>query len=60
MLFSRTRQPRKFVDSHTMAFYDEPSPALAHGLEAMETPHLRFSFFQGLEAGSTVTEEVPA
>lgn len=51
---------REFVASHTMVFYDGPSPALARALEAMETPYQRFSFFQGLEAGSTVPDEVPA
>ncbi|HEY6053340.1 MAG TPA: hypothetical protein VIU86_05375, partial [Gaiellaceae bacterium] len=45
---------REFVDGHTMAFYDEPSPALVQSLEAMGTPYRRFSFFQGLEVGSEV------
>lgn len=51
---------REFVDSHTMAFYDEPSPALTQALEAMGTPYQRFSFFQGLEAESEVLDEVRA
>jgi quinol monooxygenase YgiN len=51
---------REFVDGHTMAFYDEPSPALAQALEAMGTTYRRFSFFQGLEAGSEVLDEVHA
>ena len=49
---------REFVDGHSMAFYAEPSPALAHALEAMGTTYERFSFFQGLEVDSKV--EVPA
>jgi quinol monooxygenase YgiN len=49
---------REFVDGHTMAFYDEPSPALAKALEGMGTTYERFSFFQGLEADRKV--EVPA
>jgi quinol monooxygenase YgiN len=49
---------RQFVDGHTMAFYDEPSPALAQALEGMGTTYERFSFFQGLEADRKV--EVPA
>ena len=49
---------REFVDGHTMAFYDEPSPALAEALEGMGTTYERFSFFQGLEADRKV--EVPA
>jgi quinol monooxygenase YgiN len=51
---------REFVDGHTMAFYDEPSPALAQALDAMGTPYRRFTFFQGLEAGSEVFDEVGA
>jgi len=50
---------REFVETHTMAFYDEPSTALAHALEAMGTTYRRFSF-QGLEADSKVRDEVPA
>ena len=42
------------VDGHTMAFYDEPSPALAQALEGMGTTYERFSFFQGLEVDSKV------
>ena len=51
---------RDFVDGHTMTFYAEPSPALAGALQAMGVSYRRFSFFQGLEAGSEVREEVPA
>jgi quinol monooxygenase YgiN len=49
---------RECVDGHTMAFYDEPSPALAKALEGMGTTYEHFSFFQGLEADRKV--EVPA
>lgn len=49
---------REYVDGHTMAFYDEPSPALAQALEGMGTTYERFTFFQGLEVDSKV--EVPA
>jgi quinol monooxygenase YgiN len=45
---------REFVDGHTMAFYDEPSPALAQALDGMGTPHVQFSFFQGLNADAEV------
>ena len=51
---------REFVDGHTMAFYDEPSPALARALEAMGTTYRRFSFFQGLEVGSELLDEARA
>ena len=51
---------RESVDGHTMALYDEPSPALAQALQAMGTTYQRFSFFQGLEAGSEVLVEVRA
>jgi quinol monooxygenase YgiN len=51
---------REFVDSHTMTFYDEPSPALAHALNAMGTTYQRCVFFQGLDADIKVPEEVPA
>ena len=45
---------RECIDGHTMAFYDEPSPAFAQALEGMGTMYERFSFFQGLEADSKV------
>lgn len=51
---------RESVDGHTMAFYGELSPALAQALEAMGTTYRRFSFFQGLEAGSKVLDEARA
>jgi quinol monooxygenase YgiN len=51
---------REYVDGHIMAFYDEPSPALTQALETMGTTYQRFSFFQGLEAGSDVVQEVRA
>jgi quinol monooxygenase YgiN len=51
---------REYVDGHTMAFYDEPSPALAGALETMGTTYQRFSFFQGLEADSDVFDEARA
>ena len=41
---------REFVESHTMTFYGELSPALAGALEAMGTTYTAFSFLQGLEA----------
>lgn len=43
------------IESHTMAFFGEPSPALAAALKAMGTPYTVFSFLQGL-----VLDEVPA
>jgi hypothetical protein len=49
---------REFVDGHTMAFYHDPSPALAQALEGMGTTYERFTYFQGLNAESKV--EVPA
>jgi hypothetical protein len=51
---------REFVDSHTMTFYEEPSPALTQALQAMGTTYRRFAFFQGLEADVKVRDEVPA
>jgi quinol monooxygenase YgiN len=48
---------REFVDGHTMAFYDEPSPALAEALEGVGTTYECFSLLQGLEVDSKV--EVP-
>ena len=51
---------REFVDSHTMTFYDEPTPALAQALNAMGTPYQRFSFFQGLDTDVEALDEVPA
>lgn len=51
---------REFVEGHTMTFYAEPSPALVGALQAMGTPFRQFSFFQGLEAGIQVLDEVPA
>ena len=45
-----------FVAGHTMAFYEEPSSALAQALEAMGASYEQFSFFQGLESQT----EVPA
>lgn len=56
---AKTKLFREFVDGHTMAFYDEPSPALTHALNAMGTPYRRFSSFQRLEADK-VLEEVGA
>ena len=51
---------RECVDSHTMSFYAELSPALAGALQAMGTPYRQFSFFQGLDAGIELLEEVRA
>jgi quinol monooxygenase YgiN len=51
---------REFVESHTMTFYGEPSPALAGALKAMGTTYTAFSFLQGLDADIDVLDEVPA
>lgn len=51
---------REFVESHTMTFYGEPSPALAAALEAMGTPFKQFSFLQGLDTDVKVRDAVPA
>lgn len=51
---------RNFVAGHTMSFYGEPSPALAHALEAMGTPYRQFGFLQGLETESRVPVEATA
>jgi quinol monooxygenase YgiN len=51
---------RECVDGHTMSFYGELSPALAGALQAMGTPYQQFSFFQGLDAGIELLEEVRA
>ena len=47
---------RDFVESHSMTFYGEPSPALTAMLDAMGVSFTQFSFFQGLE--SAVPQEV--
>lgn len=49
---------RECVDGHAMAFYEDPSPALAQALEGLGATYERFFFFQGLEVDSKV--EVPA
>jgi quinol monooxygenase YgiN len=51
---------REYVESHTMTFYGEPSPALAGALQAMGTTYTVFSFLQGLDADIGVLDEVPA
>jgi quinol monooxygenase YgiN len=51
---------RECVDGHTMSFYGELSPALAGALQAMGTPYQQFAFFQGLDAGIELLEEVRA
>jgi quinol monooxygenase YgiN len=48
------------VESHTMAFYGELSPALAGALQAMGVTYTTFSFLQGLSADIDVTDEVLA
>jgi quinol monooxygenase YgiN len=47
---------REFVAGHSMTFYGEPSPALAHALEAMGTTFTTFTFLQGLDADIDVLE----
>lgn len=51
---------REFVESHTMTFYGEPSPALAGALKAMGTTFKQFSFLQGLDTDVKVRDAVPA
>src|SRR5262245_16838380 len=51
---------REFVAGHTMTFYDEPSPVLAHALETLGATYQQFSFLQGLDAESKVPEEISA
>ena len=51
---AKMRLFRECVDGHTMAFYDEPSPALTQALDGMGTPYVQFSFFQGLRADAEV------
>jgi quinol monooxygenase YgiN len=51
---------REFVESHTMTFYGELSPALAASLEAMGTTYKQLSFLQGLDTDVRVRESVPA
>ena len=51
---------REFVESHTMTFYGEPSPALTGALQAMGVTYTAFSFLQGLGADINVLDEVPA
>ena len=51
---------REFVAGHTMTFYDEPSPALAHALESLGATYQQFSFLQGLHAESKVPEKITA
>jgi hypothetical protein len=51
---------RECVDSHTMAFYGEMSPALAGALQAMGTTYTTFRFLQGLSADIDLRDQVPA
>ncbi|HEX6679951.1 MAG TPA: hypothetical protein VF063_04835 [Gaiellaceae bacterium] len=51
---------REFVEGHTMTFYGELSPALAGALKTMGTTYTVFAFLQGLDAGVSVLDEVPA
>jgi hypothetical protein len=51
---------REFVESHTMTFYGDPSPALVGALKAMGVTYTTFSFLQGLDADISVLDEVPA
>jgi quinol monooxygenase YgiN len=51
---------REFVVGHTMAFYSEPSPALAQALNAMGASFTVFSLLQGIDTGADVLQEVPA
>jgi quinol monooxygenase YgiN len=53
---------RNFAYDHDMTLYGEPSPALAAAFEKMagHVKYTQFSFFQGLEAGAKVLDEVPA
>lgn len=51
---------RDFVESHTMTFYDEPSPRLAKALEAMGVPYRQFTLFQALDADVEARDLVPA
>jgi quinol monooxygenase YgiN len=51
---------RDFVESHTMVFYGEPSPALSRAMDAMGVTFTQFSFFQGLSADIPVLHELPA
>ena len=51
---------RDFVEGHTMAFYGEPSPALAKAMEAMGVTFTQFSFFQGLDADISVPDALRA
>ena len=51
---------RECVESHTMAFYGELSPALAGALQAMGVTYTTFSFLQGLNADIDVSDPVPA
>lgn len=57
---AKMRLFRDFVDGHTMAFYGKLSPALAGALKAMGVKYTVFSFLQGLDAGISVLDEVPA
>ena len=57
---AKMKLSRDFIDGHTMAFYGEPSPALAEVLNAMGVEYTAFSFLQGLDADIDVLDEVPA
>ena len=48
------------VESHTMQFYGDMSPALAGALQAMGTTYTTFGFLQGLNADIDIPTEVPA
>ena len=51
---------RDSVDSHSMTFYGEPSPALAAAMKAMAVKVRRLSLFQGLESDIETPVEVTA
>ena len=57
---AKMKLSRDFIDGHTIAFYVEPSPALAEVLNAMGVKYTAFSFLQGLDADVDVLDEVPA
>ena len=60
---ARDKLFRDFAAGHHMTFYEEPSPLLAEAMKAIPPGAVKvtqLSFFQGLESGAQVPDEIPA
>ena len=60
---ARDKLFRDFAAGHHMTFYEEPSPALAEAMKAIPPGAVKvtqFSFFQGLDADASTSQQSPA